>query len=288
MAFSGGQLDAVLLACLSNDNNTRLQVIPPPSTLHRQPGFQGSAFMPGNLMLLSKPDLFGMDIARNLLNMIVKCHVLQCFLRFGIAYRGVCELPTATWPSHHHIFTVSVTSLQAHPLYYYTPCAATAFTTDLTFCWHSTPFVHVHSLPPLPMCESMLAVQPATCLQAEETVKAAAKHPALVGQLLERLGAAADPQVRQLAAVLLRKRVTSAWQHLEPSVRRRQTASKSGWPVMRVLRKFLGYPHFGTALARSITEWRRPLILAQFRVPGMAMGSQQLPCTTLHHNSKTR
>ena len=56
-------------------------------------------------------------------------------------------------------------------------------------------------------------------LQAEEAVKAAAKQPALVGQLLERLGAASDPQVRQLAAVLLRKRITSAWQHLEPAVR---------------------------------------------------------------------
>ena len=55
--------------------------------------------------------------------------------------------------------------------------------------------------------------------QAEDAVKRAAKQPALVGQLLGRLAAAPDPQVRQLAALLLRKRITSAWQHLEASVR---------------------------------------------------------------------
>lgn len=41
----------------------------------------------------------------------------------------------------------------------------------------------------------------------------------MVGQLLGRLAGAADAQVRQLAAVLLRKRVTSAWQHLDAAVR---------------------------------------------------------------------
>ena len=62
-------------------------------------------------------------------------------------------------------------------------------------------------------------------IQAEEAVKQAAKQAAIVPLLLERLAGAPDPRVRQLAAVLLRKRVTSHWQHLDPPVRPRPSTT---------------------------------------------------------------
>lgn len=58
----------------------------------------------------------------------------------------------------------------------------------------------------------------ALCLQAEQALRSASKQPAVVPELLHRLYSSPDPDVRQLAAVLLRKRIASHWHSLSSQV----------------------------------------------------------------------
>ncbi|KAJ7294729.1 hypothetical protein O6H91_18G079600 [Diphasiastrum complanatum] len=54
---------------------------------------------------------------------------------------------------------------------------------------------------------------------AEEQIKQLAKDPQLVPALLHQIRAARSPNVRQLAAVLLRKKITGHWMKLTPQIR---------------------------------------------------------------------
>lgn len=52
--------------------------------------------------------------------------------------------------------------------------------------------------------------------QAEEQIKRLAKDPQVVPALIQHLRTAKTPNVRQLAAVLLRKKITGHWAKLSP------------------------------------------------------------------------
>jgi uncharacterized protein involved in cysteine biosynthesis len=54
--------------------------------------------------------------------------------------------------------------------------------------------------------------------QAEEAIKQLAKDPAIVPKLLEQVKGAHHAEVRQLAAVLLRKKIAGLWMKLTPEV----------------------------------------------------------------------
>eukprot|EP01018_Ginkgo_biloba_P037639 Gb_34114 [translate_table: standard] len=55
--------------------------------------------------------------------------------------------------------------------------------------------------------------------QAEEQIKRLAKDPQVVPALLQHMRTAKSANVRQLAAVLLRKKITGHWMKLSPQVR---------------------------------------------------------------------
>ncbi|RWW31899.1 hypothetical protein GW17_00003455 [Ensete ventricosum] len=55
--------------------------------------------------------------------------------------------------------------------------------------------------------------------QAEEQIKRLSKDPAVVPALVHHLRTAKTPNVRQLAAVLLRKKITGHWAKLSPSLK---------------------------------------------------------------------
>lgn len=57
---------------------------------------------------------------------------------------------------------------------------------------------------------------------AEEALRALSAQPQVVPDLLQRIQSSQDAQVRQLAAVLLRKRVSRHWAQLSPEVRTHQ------------------------------------------------------------------
>lgn len=57
---------------------------------------------------------------------------------------------------------------------------------------------------------------------AEEALRALSAQPQVVPDLLQRIQSSQDAQVRQLAAVLLRKRVSRHWAQLSPEVRTQQ------------------------------------------------------------------
>jgi hypothetical protein len=54
--------------------------------------------------------------------------------------------------------------------------------------------------------------------QAEEVIKQLGKDPAIVPKLLEQVKGAHHAEVRQLAAVLLRKKIAGLWMKLTPEV----------------------------------------------------------------------
>lgn len=51
--------------------------------------------------------------------------------------------------------------------------------------------------------------------RAEEAIKVAAKKPEIVPELVDRIHSSGNPEVRQLSAVLLRKKITSLWRKLD-------------------------------------------------------------------------
>lgn len=55
--------------------------------------------------------------------------------------------------------------------------------------------------------------------QAEEQIKRLAKDPQVVPALIQHLRTAKTPNVRQLAAVLLRKKITGHWAKLSPQLK---------------------------------------------------------------------
>lgn len=55
--------------------------------------------------------------------------------------------------------------------------------------------------------------------QAEDQIKRLAKDPQVVPSLVHHLRTAKTPNVRQLAAVLLRKKITGHWAKLSPQLR---------------------------------------------------------------------
>lgn len=55
--------------------------------------------------------------------------------------------------------------------------------------------------------------------QAEDQIKRLAKDPQVVPALVQHLRTAKTPNVRQLAAVLLRKRITGHWAKLSPQTK---------------------------------------------------------------------
>jgi len=55
--------------------------------------------------------------------------------------------------------------------------------------------------------------------QAEDQIKRLAKDPQVVPALVQHLRTAKTPNVRQLAAVLLRKRITGHWAKLSPQLK---------------------------------------------------------------------
>lgn len=55
--------------------------------------------------------------------------------------------------------------------------------------------------------------------QAEEQIKRLAKDPQVVPALVQHLRTAKTPNVRQLAAVLLRKKITGHWAKLSPQLK---------------------------------------------------------------------
>jgi hypothetical protein len=54
--------------------------------------------------------------------------------------------------------------------------------------------------------------------RAEEAIKVAAKKPEIVPELVDRIHSSGNPEVRQLSAVLLRKKITSLWRKLDKQV----------------------------------------------------------------------
>lgn len=54
--------------------------------------------------------------------------------------------------------------------------------------------------------------------QAEEAIRKLAKDPAIVPKLLEQVKGSHHAEVRQLAAVLLRKKIAGLWTKLTPEV----------------------------------------------------------------------
>ena len=71
--------------------------------------------------------------------------------------------------------------------------------------------------PPLPTKNPCL-VGPQVRSQAEEAIKAVAKKPEIVMQLVQKISSSPSPEVRQLSAVLLRKKITSLWRKLDDQV----------------------------------------------------------------------
>lgn len=57
---------------------------------------------------------------------------------------------------------------------------------------------------------------------AEDTIKQLSARPEVIPELLQRVQAAANPQIRQLAAVLLRKWIARHWSKLTPEVSMQQ------------------------------------------------------------------
>jgi hypothetical protein len=55
--------------------------------------------------------------------------------------------------------------------------------------------------------------------QAEAALKKASQQPQIIPELMGRLQASPDPLVRQMAAVLVRKRIARHWQLLPPEAR---------------------------------------------------------------------
>lgn len=55
--------------------------------------------------------------------------------------------------------------------------------------------------------------------QAEDQIKRLAKDPQVVPALVQHLRTAKTPNVRQLAAVLLRKKITGHWAKLSPQLK---------------------------------------------------------------------
>lgn len=55
--------------------------------------------------------------------------------------------------------------------------------------------------------------------QAEEQIRRLSKDPQLVPALLHHVRSSPSPEVRQLAAVLLRKKITGHWMNLSAEVR---------------------------------------------------------------------
>lgn len=55
--------------------------------------------------------------------------------------------------------------------------------------------------------------------QAEDAIKTQSQRPEIVPHLLHLLQQSPDPQVRHLAALLLRKRISRHWKHLPAEVR---------------------------------------------------------------------
>lgn len=54
--------------------------------------------------------------------------------------------------------------------------------------------------------------------QAEDALKVLSQQPSIVPELMHRVQYAEDPQMRQLAAVLLRKRISKHWEELPEQV----------------------------------------------------------------------
>lgn len=73
--------------------------------------------------------------------------------------------------------------------------------------------------------------------QAEDAIKQLSNRPEVIPQLVQQLHAAADPQVRQLSAVLLRKWIVRHWEKLPGEVSSRQRSAppspppSPGWRV---------------------------------------------------------
>ena len=55
--------------------------------------------------------------------------------------------------------------------------------------------------------------------QAEDQIKRLAKDPQVVPALVQHMRTAKTPNVRQLAAVLLRKKITGHWAKLSPQLK---------------------------------------------------------------------
>lgn len=55
--------------------------------------------------------------------------------------------------------------------------------------------------------------------QAEDQIKRLAKDPQVVPALIHHLRTAKTPNVRQLSAVLLRKKITGHWSKLSPQIK---------------------------------------------------------------------
>ena len=68
------------------------------------------------------------------------------------------------------------------------------------------------------MCVCGVCVSAQVRKQAEETIKGPLAKVEIVVELLGRVQQSPNPQVRQLAAVLLRKRITRHWKHLGSEV----------------------------------------------------------------------
>jgi hypothetical protein len=64
--------------------------------------------------------------------------------------------------------------------------------------------------------------------QAEDAVKQLSNRPEVIPQLVQQLQSAADPQVRQLSAVLLRKWIVRHWDKLPAEV-----SGQEGWVSFR-------------------------------------------------------
>ena len=77
--------------------------------------------------------------------------------------------------------------------------------------------------------------------QAEDQIKRLAKDPQVVPALVQHLRTAKTPNVRQLAAVLLRKRINGHWAKLYPQMK--QEVKQSLIESITVENRFLLLPH---------------------------------------------
>ena len=68
-------------------------------------------------------------------------------------------------------------------------------------------------------------MQPEKLQEAEATLNRAMQTPAFICDLAERLRHSASPQVRQLAAVLMRRRIGSHWRKLDPTTQQQLKAA---------------------------------------------------------------